>query len=842
MQKLILVFTLLISLSGFSQNIIKGTVKDEGGVGLPGVRISVENSTYGVPTNMKGAYFLEVPNSDTVIVKYQMIGFDSYVDTLIFNSSTVVNNITLQEKSTSLNTVEIYADKRDIAKEVIGKVMDNKKAMRNQFEAYQCETYIKTGLEKEKRFGGNSGVKISMGSPGGGSGRSKMNFIESNSITRYKQRGVYKETVLAHHDYAEKSNSSVTVAADFSDPNAILPTQVIEYNPYIFFEKVEDGDFDLYQNLVTLPKVSSKPLVSPLAVNAFINYKYVLNSIFFEDGQKIYDISVEPRFKEAPLFSGNLFIVDSLWIIKSMDLTVNPGVMNYFKDFRIIQDYKQFGDVWMPQRREFIYTINDGSNVVLANTRVNHSNYNFNPKFDSKTFKNVLMSYEEDAFDKDSAYWVDIRPIKLKPEELAYIHEQDSIERLLNSNAYVDSVNAEYNKLRFWDFILSGVGFRSREKNQEIYINPLISQIQPFGIGGYRHRLGGSYSKEFNNAQKIMVNGDIDYGFRNKDVKGRLGLEYTYLPCHFGSFKISGGDVYDFVTLDQSISNFLSRGNYVRKTFFQIGQRFEIVNGLYGQVLYDYSTRRDISDVEYAPWAQNLIESGFWQLPQPYETYTVSIFEFNFLYRFKQKYILKGNKKLIVGTEFPELRFKYKKGIPNMFGSDVDFDFVEIGASDKVTFGTMGVLKLDVEAGTFFGDNVDQVQFIEQKFFRGSDLFFFSNPLGTMQLLDSTFNTARPYFQAFAIHHFNGAIMNKIPLINRLRLELVAGASVLLIEEEDYAHIEFYAGLERQFKIKQQLFKIGTYYVVRENNAASVNLNLKFGLDFFNSFTNSWSY
>ena len=50
-------------------------------------------------------------------------------------------------------------------------------------------------------------------------------------------------------------------------------------------------------------------------------------------------------------------------------------------------------------------------------------------------------------------------------------------------------------------------------------------------------------------------------------------------------------------------------------------------------------------------------------------------------------------------------------------------------------------------------------------------MFFFSNPLKSLQLLDSTFHTARPYLQAFVIHHFNGAITDKIPLINKTKIE-----------------------------------------------------------------------
>ncbi len=847
-MRITLTLVLLLSFSTlFSQTIIKGTVTSESGLGIPGVRISIVNTSYGVAANHIGEYFLEVPAQSTIIIKYQMISFETRIDTLILTGAQTIHNVTLTEEAQALGTIEIYAEKRDIAKEVMQQVIDNKKNIQNQFESYQCETYIKTSLEKEDRFKQLKQLQnlANVETPETEAEqpvRQKMNFIESNSITQFKQSSTFKETILAHNDYSEKSNNTVTVSGDFSDPNSILPSQTIAYNPYIFFEKVQDGDFDLYQNLINLPKVSSKPLVSPLALNGFINYKYALKGIFTEAGQKIYEIEVEPRFNEAPLFSGTLYVIDSLWVIKSMDLSINSSAMEFFKDFRIIQDFENIDGNWVTIRREFFYTINDGTSIVMGNTRVNHSNYQFDLGFDQKMFKNVLMEYDVDAFNKDSAYWVDVRPIQLKDEELAFIHEQDSIAKLYASDVYIDSVNTAYNKLKFWDFVLSGVGFRSRIKQQEIFINPLISQIQPFGVGGYRHRLGGMYSKEFQNAQKIKFSGRIDYGFRNKDVKGDLSVEYTFLPRHFGSLELSGGDNYDFVTMEQSIANFFSPANYVRKTFITISQRYEITNGLYGKLTFDYSTRRDISTILAAPYVEKIKEDLGWQPIVPYETYTVSILDFQFIYRFKQKYILKGNKKLIVGTAFPEMRLRYKRGIPNLFESDVNFNFLEIGVSDKVSFGTFGEFKWDVEAGTFFGKTADQIQYVERRFFRGSDFFFFSDPLNTMQLLDSTFNTTQPYLQAFAIHHFKGAIMNKIPLINKLRLELVVGLSALLIQSENYAHIEYYGGVERKFKIRSQLFKMGVFYVVRQNNASSINLNLKFGFDFFNSFTNDWSY
>lgn len=835
-MKLIFTFSFLVfTIVSFSQYGIKGSIVDENGEAVPGVRVAVENTTYGVPANAQGFYFLELPEKGTYVLTFSMLGFEKRSDTIVVTEKLTYHETVLYEKTTSLGAVEIYADKKDIAKEVIGHVIDNKKNLGRAYETYQCETYTKTSLEKENRVP----FMATTGAPA----KERMNLIESYSITHFKQNATYHEQILAHHDYAEKSNSTVAVSVDFSNPDNLIPTQIVEYNPYIFFEKVQDGDVDPYQNLIDLPKISSKQLVSPVAVNAFVNYKYTLESVFVENGQKIYEIKVEPRFKEGPLFSGTLFIIDSLWVIKSMDLSINPAAMDYFKEFRIIHDFEQIDGHWVAVRREFSYAMNDGTDYVMGNTRVQHSNYIFNQGYDDKTFKNAVMSYNDDAFDKDSLYWASTRPIQLKPEELVYIHEQDSIDKELNSFERIDSLNAEYNRLTAWDFLLNGVGFRNREKAQEIYFSPLISQPQFFGFGPYRHKIEGYYSKEFENGKAISFNGQIDYGFKYNDLKGMVGFEYTYLPKHFGSLKVSGGDVYDLVNNYESIVNTGASSNFVRKTFFSIGQRYEIVNGLYGRVSYDYSTRIAVPELARAPWLDSLMKNiGSDIQAKPFETYTVSIFELELLYRFKQSYIIKKGKKIVIGTAFPELRLNYKIGVPDLFGSDVDFSFLELGASDEITLGTFGIMKWNFLAGSFLGSEIADIRFIEHKFFRGSDFFFFSNPLKSLQLLDSTRHTARPYLQAFVIHHFNGAITDKIPLINKTKIELVAGGGILMIDDANYSHLEFYMGIERKFKIKKQLFKISAFYVLRENGAPSVQLNFKFGIDFYNSFTNSWSY
>lgn len=839
----------LVAFPSFSQ-ILEGTVKDEAGGALAFASVYVENSTLGVSTDLKGRYFFELkPGSHTVV--YSFVGFESQkIKIEIGAGERLKQDVRLKFGAAELHEVEIVADTRDRGTEIMKQAIDRRKDYDQAVYGFTCKTYSKTSLEKvliKPRESDSATVvtdaELEAANLAEHFGKESLNLIEMVSTTHYKRSNRIKEIVEAYHDYADRPQPGdgrqigLSFSADVGpDASNIAPRQYRADNPYLLYEDATSSKLNFYENLIEFPSAAKSQLVSPLASTALVNYKFFYKGAFYEGDQKIYEIGVEPRFKTEALFFGKIFIEDSTFALVGVDLNINSPALTFCKDFKIIQNYEEVEPgVYVPVRREMIYVIRDGRHNIIGNTRVDHSEYTINPEFKGGFFGSEIKRYEVTAFDQDSSYWAERRPITLTNNELQFIHETDSLADYFDSDAYFQKIDSSFNRIDWWT-PLAGIGRRNRVKGNEFYVQGLLGQVNPFGIGGYRHMLPGYFNKTFDNGTQWENDFKVDYGFRNKDVKGKLTTGFTYIPNKFVKTSVMIGDFYDLINNYSSIEQTFSRSNYVRNRQAGLGQRMEVVNGLFAEAWFEYSDQQSIDNLALSNWSEQLF--GELNEPVPFERYIKSEFKLTLLYRFKQEYVMKGNQKIIIGSNYPEINMTYRKGIPGLFGSEVDFDYLEFTASGEVPLARMGYTRWSGSMGTYL--NKRNLRLLEHKYFRGSDRWFFSDPSSTFQLLGPTLHTPNEFFSANGVHYFEGAILDKIPLINRLKLQLAGGAGTLLIPDSDFAHFEAFAGLERPFRIKGELFKISAWAVTSDSNLGEAQFRLKFGIRFFNTFTQRW--
>lgn len=831
LMKAVVFFLYFLGGSTLYAQVVVGTINDNLGVPLPFAKVWVKSTSYGTVANGKGEYTLELGKAGTYELRFSATTFNPLDTVITVTNSTIYVSPQLASQVQEMGEVTVEAtNKRRRGKELMKKVIDKRSDFLHATSLYTCNTYCFTSLDKRIE---NTSDTIPDGSP---LNMETMNITEWYGQSYYKALNRYKDIIHGYRDYTEKANSSAEVTVSFG--NEELGEQgAMQTNPYVLINGLEDADINIFRNYISAPIISQLPLISPLAYNALVNYNFFLEGSFVENGELIAEVRVAPIFEEEGLFYGTLFINMKTYTPVSYELGVNPGAMHFFKDMRIVAHYTMIEEKPVVKQREFIYRIKEGKDFIHGKIQVSHSDYAFNFEEEQRGFWTETRRYEDSAFETDSAYWEDLRPFQLSEGAKEFIRIQDSIFTYESSEEYLLLQDSVYNSLTVWDFLFNGVGFRNTFKKQTIRFIPLVEQVIPFGVGGYRHAFAMYYRKGFANNKEIDIRPRIDYGFLNKDFKGSLGFGFTYDPKRFSRLYAEGGDIYDFVNSYESIQGTLGPANRVRNQRLTIEHEFEVFNGFYLATNFLYSKRRSIDSLTFPEW--NAVFGNF-QQPTPFEDYSIFMTEVEIAYYFQQRYIIKNGKKYITSNKWPRLSLLYRKGYPQVFQGESDFDYLELGIHDRIDLKGFGQSEAKLVAGSFLRKK--DLRIIENRFFRTSDRFFFSNPLNSMQMLDTALNTSNTFLQANFIHHFNGFFLNKVWLLNKLGLEETVGGSLLLVPESNFNQIEFYVGLERMFRIRKQLLKVGVYAVASDNNFESAAIRYKFGINFYDSFSNKWDY
>lgn len=777
-------------------------------------------------------------------VSVYLLGY-SELDTLITVAAgrMMSCDFVLQEKPGELGAVQVFADRRGLAREIARKAIDARTQHFKEDDATRRYTmHTRTSVQML----GPDTTKLPSDSLQKEVKRKDRQRVmtqyflqESQSEVFWMPPARFNEKVIAVNEFNKypPSNSGSGASVSFSyGESDIIPQQWMSSDSYVLRSYQGFQEFNIYNRLLHVPSVCQKKILSPIGEGAMLSYRYNLAGVRDSAGVKIYTVTFEGIFPGEPLLTGEMRIRASDWALLFVEASLSAEVMDFFNDFRLTQYFSTMGDSSLvPVSQQLQYTVKDGLDIYYGKVGVVNEGWDIDQNY---RFTDETLSYDVRAFDRDSLYWAAMRKFELDEIEQSYAHACDSIQRHYASDEYFEEIDSTYNALRWQDFVLFGIGYRNRARDYSFYINPLTMQVNPLGIGGYRHRLGGTFEKNFENAYTLEVEGEADYGFRNQDLRGRGGVGLTYIPLKFVRTFLRFGDYYDMVNNYASLGSLFSRSNYVRTRTWSIAQRLEVINGLFAELTFDFSDQQPIINLLSDRWSQQVF--GDINSPLDFERYIKSEFKLELKYRHKQKYIIKKGRKILLGTVYPDVKAVYRKGIPGLLNSEVDFDYIELGLKHSKVLGRLGDFEWSALAGSFV--NKRNLRLLEHRYFRGSDVFFFSDPLNSFQLLGPTLSTPNAFLRANYFHHLNGLLLNKIPLIHRLRITEAMGAGVLSIPDEGFYHLELYAGIERVVRIRNDLFRFGIYAATADNTLEKASFELKFGINFYNSFTKRWQY
>jgi hypothetical protein len=825
-------------------NHISGVISDSNGEPLPFASIYIKNSTYGVSSNAFGEYFIELEDGQYTIV-YSYIGFQNFEKTIKLKDHSQKIDIQLLAEDQNLIEYEVVSNTKNKALEIINEVKKNKKKFIHRSNS--SIEYLKNTIEKRQyKLKRKDTIEIWQldTSEQINFKNDVLKFIESyGRLYRINQNNNFRD-YKAYHDFADtKEEQDFVLIQSFEDFGEYNITPKYEANDdYEILNNLSEIEFNLFLNNINV-SISNKPIISPLAPGSRTYYKYdYLGFIPTEDSNKIFKIKITPRFNNEPLLKGILFVKDSSFNIESFELKLSGPIQSEFKieNFHVIQNYQQLGNQNLLKRKIIDYSIKEDIHKILGNTVAIYDDFKFKEKVPEYFKKNQIKYFADSSFSKNNEQWNEFRPLDLKENEIEYVRYTDSLRQYYQSEEYALKQDSGYNEITWAKLLWEGIGRKNRYKGYSFYVWPVISQFNFLGVGGYRHNLGFNYNQNISDQYKISTQNRIDYGVANKDFKGSTNISIISNKKKYKQLTLAIGDEYKVINRFPSIITAFSRSNYVRSQQLETAYRTEILNGLYSEWKISYCFQTPIDNLDLSTDWFSPLDSAASLAPVRFNPYTKLESRIQITWLPFQKYYYKKNKKIVLGTKFPTVNIIYRKGVPKLFQSEVNFDYLEVGVNDEFSVPHLGKSKWNVQLGSFL--NKENLRVIEWKYFRGSDRGFFSNPLTSLQLLGPTLLTQNSFFRANYVHSFDGNILNKIPIINRLGLQLSGGAASLIIPDVGYQHLEVFLGISRPFKIFGGLVKFGVFIASSINSENGLESEFKLGANGYNSMRDQWDY
>ncbi len=804
----IILFTCFTGTAAAQEYLVSGRVTNAKMESLPYVSVRVKELQTGTTSDKDGNYKLQLEPGKYDLV-FSMIGYKTQVITVAITKDYVQNIIMQLDDESMMGAVQVTGIKKDHAEEYVRNVIRNKDALLEAAQNYSCNVYIKA--------------------------------VDENDFTKKKKTKDTAKNTLA---VPQMNMAEVYLKADYAYPGKIKEertgVKIRGSRDGLFFLTTIDGDFNFYKNLVQLPALAKIPMLSPISYSGLVAYKYKTVNTRKEKGRNIYTIRVTPTKLGNALVSGEMEIMDSAWVVLRSHFEMPKFHLVEYDFFSVEQQYEWVNDkAWMPVRQEFTYLTRAGKSKQSGSTIAVYSNYVIDTSFAKKHFSTEISTTTQQAYERDSSFWKTVRTEPLTAKEIKFIQYRDSVVRAHSTAAYLDSVDRYNNKITLKKLFLDGVTKYNWRKERFMAFPTIPEFYQPIQFGGSRIATNFYLSKRYKNKKFITLRTEMSYGLRNKDVQGNVSFSKLYNPFSRGTYFVAVGRNFGQIFEGDAWINQLKRSNVYLKEGVELSHSVELANGLVLRNRFELTGRKSVAGYKTNDKVDSIAGEFLTNNKAVYfPSYNAFYNTIGLDFTPRQKYIREPREKVILGSAWPTFSVTWRKGVKGFLNSDIDFNYLEYGISQKLKMGLAGEANYSFITGKFISRK--DLRLVDYKFMRQGDPFLFSNPTKTFQALDSSFPIFNRFYEGHYLHQFHGAILNKIPLLKKLNLLEVAGGGVLYAPERNLKYAEAFFGVEKILRFWRERYKIGGYMVGSVANQFKNPVQFKISIEKFDRRKNSW--
>ena len=769
-------FLLLLLVSFVSTAQIKGTVSDEKGNPLPFVTIFQEDTYNGTTSNEQGNYEFNLKKKEKQTVVFQFLGFKTQKVLIQTDKLPYSLHIKMIEESFSLNEV-IINKKNNPALAIIKSAIASRKQNTKKTNRFNANFYSR-GIFKLK----NAPKKIlgqKIGDLDGAldsTGTGIISLSETFSKIAFEKPNNLKEVVTASKVSGRDNGYSYNTATS--------------------------SFYDFYDNTIDF----SVQMISPIANNAFNYYNYTLESTFFDENTNMINkIKVIAKRDSEPVFEGYIYIVEDSWAIYAVDLDIKGyRIKEEFLDVMTLKQnfsYNNSNKIWAKNTQSLEITAGAFGIKFTGKYNYVYSNYEFINAFAPKTFTNEITRIEINANKKDSLFWTTNRPIPLTNEESTDYIRKDSIYKVRNSEKYLDSVDTKENKFKILK-LLSGYTYKNSSEKYSFSYEGLLNlgSLSFNTVQGYNFDSGFKYTNWKNQESKgiyTSISTKLNYGFAEDRLRVTGQFIHRFNNQNYATLYMTGGSSVKQFNPNEPISKVINtisslafKNNFMKLYNLEsaaIGYSQDVANGVNLNGKIEYQQRKPVfNNTDFSFFNKDELYTS--NNPLVPNDFTTPGFEKHHLTKinllakinFGNKYSSRPDGKFNIRNEkYPTLYLGYEKAIAAN-EKKYEFDHFNSRLTYDLTLRNKGVLGLNLKAGKFL--NADNIAFIDYKHFNGNQTHIGQSAryLNVFNLLPYYSNSTNDsYFEVHTEYNDKGYIMNKIPLLNKLKSTLTLGAHAL---------------------------------------------------------------
>lgn len=737
---------------------VRGIVRDSiSGDPLPYASIVVGKSPQGSVCDGQGIFEMTVPDNSKYL-QVSCMGYDKKIVPLKRNSINMYV-IYLSPSNTELKEIivkkEKYSKKNNPAVDFLNRLKGDASLTdpkRNDYYSYDKYERITLGLndfdaEDQNRIARQIPELAEHVDTSEVSGRPYLSLM----VKEKKSRTNYRKSPHAEKEIIDGSRSAGI--------DEILDQQSMR----VFMEDVL-REIDLYDNDINLLQ---NRFVSPLSRIAPDFYKFYLTDTVEVNGERCIVLSFYPHNRSAFGFIGQVYVPegDSTMFIRKVEMRVPKEInLNWVDNLYISQTFDRAPDGSRLKKSDDLtleLSIVAGKGKMYASRRSSYYNHSFE-RLPDESFGGGGASVQiAGAEDRDDSYWEEARAV-------TFINNGEK--KVGDLMGKIRRVPFFYWSERIIKILFSG--YIPIGKNSKFDFGPVNSVLSFNSIEDVRLRAGGMTTA--NLSPRWFGRFYVAYGFKDHRWKYQLELEYSFLDKKYHSREFPSqsirlvsmydldrpGEHYDYTSPDNIVLSF-GRMKNDRATYRR-----------YNSIAFNYETYHNFTaNVEVANVRQDAAPTmpfidGYGERIAHYSENQITL---TLRYAPGEKFYQTRTYRIPINLDAPAITLRQTYAPKGLFGAKYNINKTEIYLEKRWWFSSWGYLDSYISGGHVWSTtpfmslhipNVNTSYIVQPR------SFALLNP---MEFISSSYTSWEFVYMA------NGAILNYIPFVKKLKLREVFG-------------------------------------------------------------------